>query len=105
MNTPDLFEHAEAHARATDPETSHEAAAEIAGAKVNQMEQRALSALQAARPDGLTNHELVLHTGLPWNTISPRIRPLVRKGWVIDSGLRRPGPTGKRCIVWKAAIL
>lgn len=91
----------EAWARRSDPGTSHEAALEVEGEQANRMELEVLLALRKA-PSGLTNHELVSLTGLPWNTVSPRVRPLVRKGWVQDSGERRKGPTGKRCIVWKA---
>ena len=91
----------EARARNTDPGTAHEAAAAIEGEKANQMERLVLDVLNG-HPGGLTSHELVSLTGLPWNTVTPRIRPLVRKGMAIDSGRRRPGPANRRCIVWAA---
>ena len=61
-----------------------------------------LSALRE-HPNGLTNHGLVRVTGIDWNTITPRIAPLVRKGLVFDSGKRREGPTNRSCIVWMAS--
>lgn len=91
-----------AAARATDPETSHEAAAEMLQEKSasTRLQHLVWSTLKR-HPGGLTNHELVAATGIDWNTITPRVAPLVRKGLVIDSGGRRKGPTGKSCIVWK----
>lgn len=88
----------EAYARITDPDTSHKAANEV---ETSRLEQMVLVQLSSC-PDGLTNHELVERTGCSWNTITPRLRPLVRKGLVVDSGTRRKGPTNKSCIVWRA---
>jgi len=90
-----------AYARNKDPVTSHEAAESVRGREANAMEGRVLSELKLW-PDGLTSHELVEITGIRWQSITPRIRPLVRKGLVEDSGLRRPGPTGRNVIVWRA---
>jgi hypothetical protein len=90
-----------AYARATDPDTSHEAAEHVRGELATKLEAVVLSALRE-HPNGLTNHGLVRVTGIDWNTITPRIAPLVRKGLVFDSGKRREGPTNRTCIVWKA---
>lgn len=95
-NDPDAF------ARHTDPDTSHMAADSFEKPDTNAMEARVLEALKA-HPHGLTNHGIVEVTGLSWNTATPRIRPLVNKGLVVDSGDRRMGPAGRYCIVWKAA--
>jgi len=97
----DLFLPSEAHARNTDPETSHEAAEEISGNQATRMEYEVLACLRRF-PGGLTMHEICHLTGLRWNTASPRIKPLRLKGLVEDSGDRREGPVGRRCIVWKA---
>lgn len=88
-------------ARHSDPDTSHQAAREIAGNIANALELTVLEAIRG-NPQGLTNHEIVSVTGLTWNTATPRIRPLVRKGLVQDSGNRRIGTTNRKCIVWKA---
>jgi hypothetical protein len=91
----------EAYARSYDPETSHEAARHVRKHSASAMEAKVLRVLRA-HPGGLTTHEIVRLTGIPWNTISPRLAPLVRKMMVRDSGKRRKGPTGRSCIVWEA---
>lgn len=102
---PELFDRISrplrsAAARRTDPQTSKDAAKKVEATTANPMEGKVLEAIRAS--NGLTNHEIVAATGLSWNTCSPRIRPLVRKGLVEDSGERREGPSGKKCIVWKS---
>ena len=92
------FEFSNAFARRTDPDTSHIAANDVNGTKANQMEKVALSAFRKAA-DGLMNHELVAVTGIDWNTITPRVAPLRRKGFVVWKGTYRPGPSGKPCRV------
>jgi len=96
----DLFE-GQALARGSDPDTSHDAAQDVQGGKASRMEQQVLDMLKQY-PDGLTGHELVHLTGIPYQSCTPRIRPLVRKGLVIDSGNRREGPCRKQNIIWKA---
>lgn len=92
----DLFEWGEAHARRNDPETSHEAAEHVKGLRATNLEQIALEAFTV---EG-TAHDLCERTGLPWQTITPRLAPLKRKGLLYDTGKRERGPTGRRCIVW-----
>jgi hypothetical protein len=96
-----LFPPGEAYARSYDPETSHQAADHVRKHSASAMERRALTALRM-HPSGLTTHELVRITGIPWNTISPRLAPLVRKHLARDSTKRRKGPTNRPCIVWEA---
>jgi hypothetical protein len=92
-----------AYARHTDPDTSHDAAEEVAGTSASRLERIVYECL-LDHPQGLTMHEICEKTHLLWNTASPRIRPLTRKELVYDSGERREGPAGKMCIVWKAVI-
>ena len=96
----DLFG-GQALARHSDPPTSKAAAESVRGKGASKMESVVLEALRSSSR-GLTSHELVSWTGLPWNTCTPRVKPLVRKGLAADSGLKRPGPTGKQCVVWVA---
>ena len=91
----------DAYARRFDPDTSHAAAEEVRGSLATRLEAKVLSCLRS-HPDGLTMHEICELTDMVWNTASPRIRPLCRKGLVEDSGVRRKGPVGRSCIVWKA---
>lgn len=90
-----------AYARGSDPDTSHGAADSVRGNIATVLEYKVLRVLRE-HPLGLTNHEIVALTGLTWNTATPRIAPLVRKGLVYDTGRRRKGPTNRACIVWAA---
>jgi len=79
MNWPGLARH-------TDPDTSHEAAASI---DANRMEMIVLEEFMSAK-NGLTAEELSDRLpGLPLNSITPRIAPLVRKGYLIPTGRRK----------------
>ncbi len=92
----DLFEYAAA--RRTDPRTSH-AAAEAIYAQIPNLEAMVLRHLQAR---SMTIDELVEITGLDKVTISPRLRPLCKKGLAFESGLTRPGKSGRQQTVWAA---
>ncbi len=59
-----------------------------------------LETLQRASPDGLTDSEIQQMLGLAGSSERPRRVWLARSGWVVDSGLRRPSPTGRQCVVW-----
>ena len=85
-------------ARATDPATSHKAAAR---AKRQTHEQLALKVLRA-NPGGLTDHELAARTGVPQTSIGVRRKALERRGLVVATEMRRPSPSGSMCIVWRA---
>jgi len=98
-DTGDLF--GDAYARHSDPGTSERAASFMRGEIANKCERKVLNAIRSS-PAGLTNHEIVGLTGLTWNTATPRIRPLVRKGYIVDTGKTKRGPTNRPCIIWKA---
>lgn len=86
--------------RATDPETSREAwhsVAEHIGAK-----QREVLSFLLANPVGLTGYDLSQMTGIAPHNVAPRVAELRHLGLVEDSGRRRPGPTGRPQIVWRA---
>lgn len=86
--------------RRDDPDTSRAAAESI---HVTQLEDVVLGALFAAGSHGLTTFELADVTKLSLVTVSPRLRPLARKGRVYDTGLRRENPaSGRNAIVWCA---
>jgi len=92
----------EAYARTTDPGTSHAAAQSIRGRDATVLELTVLSCLMGSK-DGLTTHEIAERTGLEYGSVTPRIRPLIRKGMVVDSGARRvPHGRSKKGIVWRA---
>lgn len=73
-------------ARSTDPDTSHESAASV---DANRLEMIVLEEFKGAKK-GLTAEELSRRLpGLPLNSITPRIAPLVRKGYLIPTGRRK----------------
>lgn len=100
----DLFHfsrpHTEAHARRTDPDTSKQAAASV---RLSDLESKVLAVLRARGDAGATLDEIVEATGLDKVTASPRLRPLVRKGFAVQTSERRTGASGRPQTIWKAA--
>lgn len=101
---PDLFDiyanESIALARNTDPDTSQEAARVVGKTTASHYERLVYQALLDHGP--MTTHGLVDVLKIDRVTISPRMKPLNRKGLVIDNGQREIGPAGKKCIVWEA---
>lgn len=98
-----------AHARTSDPETSHEAAALV---NASEMQQRVL-AIYRDHPNGLTDEELVAIYAQRFSTggrslesrSSPRKRrsDLANANLLVDSGQRRPLASGRNGVVWRVA--
>jgi DNA-binding MarR family transcriptional regulator len=100
-----------AYARRLDPHTSHDAAASV---KVTDLEAVVLYALKDIGTEGATSHEVADHVGMDLVTISPRLKPLEKKGLVrrnllpgwLDTGRlvyqTRPGKSGRQSVVWFA---
>ena len=84
--------------RRHDPETSVDAAWSV---DATQLEHVVLDVVQAAGEWGATLDDIIRATGLDKVTVSPRLRPLVRKGFVIATNRRRPGLSGRGQIVWQ----
>lgn len=84
-------------ARTSDPATAKDAAAET---RARILEKIVLQAL-AKSEDGLTSEQCAAATQLSLVTVSPRMRPLVRRGKIYESKDRRPNISGKMAIVWK----
>lgn len=111
MNTPSLFD-VSGHVRASDPPTSHAAAQSIEPVLGSQC----LRVLQAvvqleARTErttvGVTAYEALLllsFDGKGWqqSVIARRLTDLREKGCVRDSGVTRPGGSGRQLIAWTA---
>ena len=83
-------------ARNTDPETSHEAAAKV---DANHLEHLVWECLAQHGP--MITEQICAAMGMPWKTVSPRLRPLCNKGWVREAGTAMAS-TGRRVIVWEA---
>ena len=89
-----------ARARNTDPQTSHDAAASVAGQTETQ---RHLLELLAAEP--ATDMDLMERWQPEWGPATPsglrtRRSELTEAELVIDTGERRPSPSGRLCVVW-----
>jgi len=82
-------------ARVDDPATAKAAARSV---NVARLEEHCLGALTCCP---MTSHELSIILQLNLVSVSPRLRPLVRKGLIKDSGRRRTNPSGRRAIVWE----
>lgn len=54
---------------------------------------------------GLTVFQLTQVLGREHQTVSARVNDLMRKGWCVDSGLRRKTGSGRNAIVWKPSAL
>ena len=109
----------EAWARASDPDTSHRAAASIAGKAVNEAAKTVLVAVASTGLDGANWMEVSRLTGQLPQSISPRWKELVERGLIekrvrflsvivdhapklVSQTITRPGWTGKEQIVWFA---
>ena len=87
----------EAYARKTDPETSREAAARVTPI-LNVLEAAVDAAVFAAGERGATAAEVHEATGIDLQSITPRFKPLERKGRIVRTSERRDGR-----YVWIAA--
>ena len=76
-------------ARNTDPDTSHEAAK----IHTSTLESMVFEALNKHGP--MTAEEISQVTGVSLQSITPRIKPLMKIGILVDTGLRKPGASGR----------
>lgn len=90
----------DAAARRTDPSTSHAAASAVDATRLETIVMK-----QLKHHGGMTTHELADSTGLDLVSISPRMRPLVRKNLVRDSGKKRGGSNHRASIVWEVVVM
>ena len=85
-------------ARRTDPDTSQEAAGKIDAAHMERMVYEVI----CMYPNGCTLDQIVKHFPTRGQqSISPRLAPLMRKGYICDSGERRMGSAGRKQRVLK----
>ena len=87
--------------RTTDPVTSMDAAESIDSTKLEQMVYEVI----AMYPNGCTSDEVLQH--FPHHgvqTISPRFAPLIRKGFIEDTGEKRKASSGRSQRVMKAIV-
>ncbi len=88
-----------AHARATDPRTSLEAADSVN--RIRESQKRILEALKTYGP--MTDEQiLALNLGLSPSGTRSRRAELVERGYVKDSGRKDKTASGRNTIVWEA---
>jgi hypothetical protein len=85
-------------ARNTDPETSHDAAESIDTTALEQIVYEVIKQF----PNGCIGDDVVkMLPEFGIQTISPRYAPLIRKGWVVDTGEKRQARSGRSQRVMK----
>lgn len=83
-------------ARATDPQTSLFAAKSLPTAHLERL------VIESLRTHGdATSHELAERLNLSLVTVSPRLRPLEKRGSVERAGTK-PGASGRLQTLWRA---
>jgi len=87
--------------RATAPQTSRDAAADVLG-KTGSQRYRIYHHVKRFA-GGLTADEISMQMNLPAQSVSARINGLHRDGWLVDSQLVRTTRYGGKAIVWVAA--
>ena len=86
-------------ARNTDPETSHEAAESIDTTALERIVYDTIKMF----PNGCIGDDVVkMLPQFGIQTISPRYAPLLRKGWIVDTGEKRKARSGRSQRVMKA---
>ena len=97
----------EAHARRQDPETSHQAAAAFRGEAAGRAEQIVLDALDRLGGSGTAYQIEVetqkIHPHIDSNTITPRLKPLEKKGHIRRTDRRGPGRGSRKQIIWEVS--
>lgn len=91
----------EALARNTDPDTSHEAAASISTAAMERIVYEAIKKF----PNGCIADDVQgFLASYRSNTITPRFAPLIRKGFIVDTGDRKRASSGRSQRVMAAVV-
>lgn len=86
-------------ARTSDPSTSHDAAASVHSTS---LEAKILDKLKSYAAPGATTYELAAALALSLVSVSPRMKPMQKKGLVRDTGYRARGASGRQQIIWSA---
>jgi hypothetical protein len=87
--------------RKTDPETSKQAAESVPVERLEKMVYEAIKSL----PDGAIADDLEkILPGVKLNSITPRIAPLIKKGYIYDTGERRRASSGRSQRVLKVVM-
>lgn len=100
LSTADLYP-LDAHARGTDPDTSHAAAFNLTPERLTEGQQAALKHLALAGDTGCTDFELADRTGWAQTSIGKRRHELAATGLVVATNQKRRNHREQLCKVWK----
>lgn len=103
LGEQDLFgnDNGAAHARRSDPDTSHEAALGISG-RVSEVQRAVLDYAATVGAAGFIDPDLAAHFGNSSSTYRSRRAELVGLGLIHDTGARKTvGEKGRRFAVWR----
>lgn len=90
-----------APARRSAPPGTSEVAADMIAAVANHKRRQVFDVIAAAGLQGATDAAVQAATGLRAQSVSPRRDELRALGLIVDSGERRPTPSGRPAAVWK----
>jgi hypothetical protein len=89
-----------AFARSTDPDTSQGAAKSF---DPTELELQVLNIIKAYGQEGCIADQVLQHfPNERSQSVMPRFAPLMRKGWIEDTGIRRSGRSGRQQRVLRA---
>ena len=84
--------------RADSPDTSHEAAESVDTSRLEQIVYETIRQF----PNGCISDEVrAMFPHYPYSSITARYRALIDKGFIEDTGLRKPGKSGRNQRVMK----
>jgi hypothetical protein len=92
-----------AHARSTDPETSHDAADSVRNIRASQIAVLALFMAGPATDEQLAERAKARRLRISPSGLRSRRSELVRMGMVVDTGERERTYSNRRTIVWAAS--
>jgi hypothetical protein len=79
--------------RQDDPDTSHEAARDVDTTKLERMVYEAIKGFGA---DGCISDSVrAIYPTYPYSSITARYRALLDRGMIVDTGIRKPGKSGR----------
>ena len=87
----------------TGPASTRRLAADAIATRAGKLQSRVLAFIQKHGRGGCTDAEIAAGVGLAPDTARPRRIELVAAGLVVESGRRRPTPSGRGAVVWIAA--
>jgi DNA-binding IclR family transcriptional regulator len=74
----------------------------VVSGKVNKRQVQVLDILNE-HPFPMTSQEISVMSGLPINCVTPRVKELREKGYVVQAFKKADSITGRRAIAWKVA--